>query len=86
MRKVIRPVLLAVAFAATAAAITGLAFRAETKEAGLVENTCAKAAWPLIPAKCLDGGRRDVRVITDLTAEEPVPGSITMARFNAAFQ
>lgn len=56
MTSKMRPALLILAFSATvAAAITGLSFSAETKEVNLAE-TCALAAWPLIPAECLDGG------------------------------
>jgi len=65
MTSKIRPALLVLAFSATvAAAITGLSFRGETKEVNLAE-TCAQAAWPLIPAECLDGGKgHEVRQIS----------------------
>lgn len=84
-----RMFLLTGAFAVTVAAgITGLTYRAETKEAGFVENACAAAAWPLIPARCLDGGRgHDVRVITDVPVGEQLPPSIAMnTRFKTAFE
>jgi hypothetical protein len=76
----IRSALIALAFAATvAAAITGLPFRGETKEAPLVE-TCSHAAWPMIPAACLENGsRQDVRMIP---AEMPND----KLRFAVAFQ
>jgi hypothetical protein len=84
-----RMVLLAGAFAVTVAAgITGLTYRGETKEAGFVENACAAAAWPLIPARCLDGGRgHDVRVVADtqLGYEVP-PGPVMNARFKTDFE
>jgi hypothetical protein len=75
-----RTLILAGAFAVTVAAgITGLTYRGETKEAGFVENACAAAAWPLIPARCLDGGRgHDVRVITDTPSAEQLPGGFAM--------
>jgi len=89
MQPTTRTLLLAAAFAATVAAgITGLTYRGETKEAGFVENACAKAAWPLIPARCLDGGRdHDVRVITDVPVGEQLQRSAAMdARFKSAFE
>ncbi len=80
--------LLAVAFAATVAGgVSALTLRGETKEAGLVD-TCAGAAWPLIPAKCLDGGRgADVRVIGGLPNADQASVSPTIAaRFNSDFE
>lgn len=61
----IRKTLLATAFAATVAAtLTGASLRGETKEVDLAA-TCATAAWPMIPAACLDGGPgREVRYVT----------------------
>ena len=84
----IRPVLLAIAFAATVAGgVSALTLRGETKESGLVD-ACAGAAWPLIPAKCLDGGRgSDVRVIADLPHADQVSVSPTIeARFSSDFE
>ena len=86
----IRPVLLAVAFAATVAGGVGaLTLRGETKEAGLVD-ACAGAAWPRIPAKCLEGGRGvDVRFIAELpnADADPVAVSPTIAaRFSSDFE
>lgn len=75
--------LLATAFAATvAAALTGASLRGETKEADM-EATCAAAAWPQIPAACLEGGQnRDVRYVTaDNTLDRNME-----ARFAIAFQ
>jgi hypothetical protein len=89
MLPTVRTLLLAAAFATTVAAgITGLTYRGEAKGAGFVENACAKAAWPLIPAKCLDGGRdHDVRVIIDTPAGEELPRTVAMdARFASAFE
>jgi hypothetical protein len=84
MSTITRPALLALAFSATvAAAITGLTFRGETKEAATVAETCARMAWPNIPARCLEGGRgHDVRFIsTDLPATD---GTLAL-RFTDAF-
>jgi hypothetical protein len=84
-----RPVLLGIAFAAlVAGGVSALTLRGETKEAGFIEDACAKAAWPLIPAKCLDGARGDVRVIADRTsAAEQVSDSPTIeVRFNSDFE
>jgi hypothetical protein len=90
MNKSIRPVLLALAFAATVAGgVSALTLRGETKEAGIVD-ACAGAAWPRIPAQCLDGGRRaDVRVIADLSNANPEPVSVSPtieARFSSDFE
>ncbi len=81
--------LLVVAFAATVAGgVTALALRGESKEAGIVENACARTAWPLIPARCLDGGRNtNVRVIADLPAVDDQPqASAIEARFSFDFE
>ena len=89
MQPTLRTFLLAVAFATTVAAgVTGLTYRGETKEAGIVENACAKVAWPLIPARCLDGGRgHDVRVINDRPVGDELPRSLAMdVRFKSAFE
>jgi len=88
MHRTTRTFLLAALFATTVAAgVTGLTYRGETKEAGVVEHACAKAAWPLLPAKCLDGGRgHDVRVIIDTPAGEDLPRLAMDARFTSAFE
>jgi hypothetical protein len=89
MQPTTRTLLLAAAFATTVAAgITGLTYRGETKEAGFIENACARASWPLIPANCLEGGRGyDVRVITDMPAGEELPRSLAMdARLKSTFE
>lgn len=89
----IRQTLVAVAFAATAAAgITGATLRGETKETDLAA-TCQQAAWPMIPADCLEGGPyHNVRYVS---ANNPGPGAelkLTAAdaglaeRFATAFQ
>lgn len=66
-----RPVMLAALFAATAAAaITGAAVRSESRDTPL-EAICAAASWPMLPADCIEGGDRAVRVIdADLQAAE----------------
>lgn len=80
-----RPAFFAVVFAATAAAaITGATLRAETAETNdiNVAETCAKAAWPMIPAACLEGGNgHDVRTVSVDNAFER---SMTV-RFETAF-
>jgi hypothetical protein len=89
MNSTLRPVLLVVAFAATVAGgVTALTLRGESKEAGIVENACARAAWPLIPARCLDGGRgNDVRVVADRSAARDMPEPLTIAaRFSSDFE
>ena len=60
-----RSVALAIGFSAVVAgAITGTSLRGETREASLAE-TCSHAAWPQIPAACLEGGiGREVRFVT----------------------
>ena len=76
-------------FATTVAGgVAGLTYRGETKEAGVVENACATAAWPMIPSNCLDGGRgQDVRMINDTPAGEALPRTVAMdARFRSAFE
>jgi hypothetical protein len=80
-------VLLAAAFAITAAGgVAALTLSGESKEAGVVENACAAAAWPLIPAKCLDGGHGGVRVIAGQN-DTAAPAPVTIAdRFAADFQ
>jgi hypothetical protein len=90
MQGTIRPVLLALAFAATVAGgVSALTLRGETKEAGIVD-ACAGAAWPRIPAQCLDGGRgADVRVIAELPNADPDPVSVSPtieARFSSDFE
>jgi hypothetical protein len=65
-----RSVLMAVAFAATVAAgLTGLSLTGQTKESNL-DDACAHATWPLIPAACLTGADngRTVRVVQTRTA------------------
>jgi hypothetical protein len=79
MQTIIRPLAIGIVFAAIAAAgVTALTLRGETKEAGFVENACAKAAWPLIPAKCLEGSHgADVRIVDDQTGGEQALASPT---------
>lgn len=87
-----RPTLIAFAFVATMATVaTGLmTFRGETKEAS-VDTVCATAAWPMIPANCLEGGSgRVVRNVSTDRLDEAGPvfdGQIAMQqRFDTAFQ
>ncbi len=89
MQAMLRPIVVGVAFAAiVAGGVTALTLRGETKEAGFVENACVKAAWPLIPAKCLEGSRgAEVRVIGSDTGSDAQVAATTMAeRFNADFE
>ena len=79
----LRSVMLASAFAITVAgAIAGLTFRGETKEASR-DETCAHAAWPMIPAGCLEGGQgHDVRFVST----DHLPVDAMQERFALAFQ
>lgn len=84
MTMTIRSATLAVAFAATvAAAFTATAFRGETKEMTLADS-CARVAWPMIPAACLEGGSGGaVRYVS----ADPAPGvRAVQDRFAIAFQ
>lgn len=83
-----RQIFVAVAFAATvAAAVTGATLRGETREAETVAEKCLKADWPLIPAECLDGADRTVRVVTGNEAAEIRFVAVDMTeRFAVAFQ
>ena len=64
MYRSIRSTLLITAFAATVAGALTAAFPGETREVSFAE-TCSHAAWPEIPAGCLDGGKgHDVRFVT----------------------
>lgn len=74
---------LATVFALTvAAAITGATYSAATKESN-VDDTCARATWPLIPAYCLDGATdRPVRIVSSDHMEPNPLGE----RFEVAFQ
>ena len=65
-----RSFLMAVAFAATVAAgLTGLSMSGQTKESSL-DDACAHATWPTIPAACLTGADngRTVRMVATRTA------------------
>lgn len=82
--KTFRKAFLAIAFAVTVAgAFTGATFRGETKEADLAA-TCAAAAWPNIPAACLEGSNgKDVRYVT---ADNRLDMTEMEQRFLVAFQ
>ena len=89
MPTMLRPLVIGAAFAAmVAAGVTALTLSGETKEAGFAEDACAKASWPLVPAKCLDGGRgAEVRVVGGVSTDGPAPGASAMAeRFNSDFE
>lgn len=82
--KKIRKTLIATAFAATVAGtLTGAALSGESAEFDVATH-CATAAWPMIPAACLEGGQRqEVRfVTTDISAFE----RNIAQRFEVAFQ
>jgi hypothetical protein len=80
MYRSIRSTLLIAAFAATVAGVLTAAFPGQTREVNLAE-TCSHAAWPQIPAGCLDGGKGlDVRFV-DANARAPFE-----QRFAEAFQ
>ena len=89
MRTMIRPLVAGFAFAAiVASGVTALTLSGETKEAGFVENACAKAAWPLIPASCLDGAHgAAVRVVGASAGNQQALVGPTMAeRFQTDFE
>jgi hypothetical protein len=89
MQTMLRPLLIGSAFAAmVVAGVAALTLSGETKEAGFVEDACAKAAWPLVPANCLDGGRvADVRVVGGVSTSDQAPAISAMAeRFNNDFE
>jgi hypothetical protein len=84
MNMTIRNAALAVAFAATvAAAFTATSFRGETKEMSLADS-CSRAAWPMIPAACLDGASNEaVRYVS----ADPAPQARALEdRFATAFE
>ncbi len=88
----IRQIVVAVAFSATVAlGITGATLRGETKETN-INATCQNAAWPMIPAECLQGRANDVRYVSPdnvAAAETAVPTAAKVAladRFETAFQ
>ena len=60
-----RPAFMALAVSAIAVvAITGATLRGKSKEGLSVADTCATAAWPLIPANCIpDASGRQVRMV-----------------------
>ena len=78
----VRSAMLASAFALTvAAAVTGATLTGETREATL-DEACAHATWPAIPAVCLTGAvERPVRMVAIDHADRNLP-----ARFAAAFE
>jgi hypothetical protein len=67
MNAKLRSALPIIAFAATVVvALAGATLRGETKESPVapVAEACAKAAWPMIPANCLVGGKgQEVRQV-----------------------
>lgn len=88
-----RQMLVAVAFAATAAAgITGATLRGESKETDMAA-ACDAAAWPQIPADCLQGGpKHDVRYVSPDQSQATGELKLTLSdaglaeRFATAFQ
>lgn len=78
-----RSVALALVFGLTVAAgVTGITYKGVSKEAS-VEDTCAHATWPNIPAFCLEGAtERPVRIVS-LDKPEFSPFA---ARFAVAFE
>ncbi len=80
-----RSLLLATAFAVTVAAgLTGLSLSSQSRESSL-DQACAHATWPQIPAQCLDGADagRSVRMVETRAA---VGGPETIGeRFALAF-
>jgi hypothetical protein len=79
-----RGVVIATAFAAAVAAVvTGATMSSgQTKETSL-DQSCAHATWPMIPAQCVQGAEgRTVRVVT---TRGPVETDTMAARFALAF-
>ena len=87
-----RKFLAVVAITATAAAVVaGATLRGETREAPTTAEICSTAAWPNIPAECLDGaGHGNVRVIGFNKTAAPVATTLAASemdeRFAVAFQ
>ncbi|WP_421723891.1 hypothetical protein [Bauldia sp.] len=86
-----RKLFVAAAFVVTAAAgITGATLSGETKETDLAAY-CETAAWPQIPAACLDGGTgADVRYISadPVIEQEPLMQTVAILaadRFSTAY-
>jgi hypothetical protein len=78
----LRSAVLATAFAVTvAASVTGLSFRAETRETSLAE-ACAHETWPAIPAHCLTG---DVHHVARVIAIDSPAQRQMRERFTVAF-
>ncbi len=79
-----RSFMVAAAFAmAVSAAATGATVSTgETKETTL-DQTCAHAAWPLIPAQCLEGA--DGRTFRTVSVRGPVETNTMATRFAVAF-
>jgi hypothetical protein len=84
MKRNLRAAVLAVAFATTvAAAFTATSFSGQTREMSLAES-CARAAWPMIPAACLDGATHDsVRYVS---ADPSAEARALRDRFEIAFE
>lgn len=80
-----RNLLLAVAFAVTVSAgLTGLSLRGETRESSL-DQACAHATWPMIPAECLVGADEG-RAVRLVAAPGALAQSVTIGqRFALAF-
>jgi len=89
MRTMIRPLVAGIAFAAiVAGGVTALTLSGETKEAGFVENACAKAAWPLIPESCLDVRHGAAVSVVGAAAgnEQALAGPSMAERFQTDFE
>jgi len=89
MSKRSRQFLAVVAITATAAvAVAGATLRGETREAPTVQEACADAAWPMIPAQCLEGaGERTVRYVTGTEGQNDIAAVTGLQeRFTIAFQ
>ena len=72
----LRGAVLALAFSlSVSAGITGASLSGESRE-NAVNNACADAAWPMIPARCLDGADgRTVRIVTTRSAANEMMAS-----------
>jgi hypothetical protein len=79
-----RSFMMAGAFAvAVSAAVTGATVSSGQTRETTLDQTCAHATWPLIPAQCLEGA--DGRTFRTVHVREPVETNTMAMRFALAF-